>query len=395
MKRNIALALVVLGCGSTAQSANDAGSDAIAPTDAPNTPSDASSDAANPTDAPSASSLWSLGYYASWDTTTYPVSAIEWSGLTHVAASFYVPQTDGSLSLLGANPQTMQDLVTAAHAHNVKAIASIGGSDSGTAFEAATTGATRATLVANIVSTVQSAGYDGVDIDWEPIDASDEPIVIDLANKIRAAVPGAIMTLAIGYINPNDPPDTSQYAQIAAVYDQMNVMSYGMAGAWSGWYSWHNSPLYQQDTHTPLSIDETVKAYEQAGVPAAKLGVGIGFYGLCYSTPVTAPDQPLNGSTIVADDGTMSYAHIMSAYYAQNVAQFDSLAQVPYLSFTSAHGPEGCTYISYDDEQSIAAKGSYVKSNGLGGVMQWEINEGYTNGQSPLLVAIHDHVLTN
>lgn len=396
MRRVIALSLALGACGTSSPSSNDGGTenDSAVTNDAlvDSPPSDSSDASGGPSGA------WSLGYYASWDATSYPVSEIEWSGLTHVAASFYVPQNDGSLNLLGANPQVMQDLVTAAHAHAVKAIASIGGADSGVAFEAATTGATRAKLVANIVAVLVSAGYDGVDIDWEPINAQDEPIVIDLANQIRAARAGTIMTLAIGYINPNAPPDVSQYGAIAAVYDQMNIMSYGMAGAWQGWNSWHDSPLFQQDSHTPLSIDETVQAYVKANVPKSKLGVGIGFYGMCYSSPVTAPDQPLNGSTIVASDGTMSYANIMSKYYAANVRQWDSLARVPYLSFTAPHAPDNCTYVSYDDEQSITEKGTYVKTNGLGGVMQWEINEGYIasapNGQrNPLLTAIHDHVL--
>ncbi len=396
MKHLVAWSVLLTACGSTAATPSTT-SDAASSSGDSATPSQ--NDASTPpNEASTATNLWSLGYYASWDTTNYPVSAIEWSGLTHIAASFYIPQSDGSLSLLGGNPQVMQDLVTTAHANNVKAIASIGGSNSGSLFETATTGAARAKLVASIVSIVTSVGYDGVDIDWEPINAVDEPIVIDLANKIRAAVPNVTMTLALGYINPNAPPDLTQYGQIAAVYDQMNIMSYSMAGAWSGWNSWHNSPLYQKDAHTPLSVDETVQAYVNASVPKAKLGVGIGFYGLCYSSPVSAPDQPLDGSNIVASDGTMSYANIMSEYYTAKARQFDSLAQVPYLSFATAHAPDGCAYISYDDEQSIESKGTYVKTNGLGGVMQWEINEGYIasapQGQrNPLLIAIHDHVL--
>jgi chitinase len=105
------------------------------------------------------------------------------------------------------------------------------------------------------------------------------------------------------------------------VYDQLNIMSYGQAGAWSGWKSWHSSALYQTDSATPTSIDSSVKLYLAAGVPAAKLGIGIGFYGLCYSSPVTGPDQALNGSTLVASDGTISYANIMTKYYSASARQ--------------------------------------------------------------------------
>jgi chitinase len=345
-----------------------------------------------------ASEAWSMGYYASWQPTSYPVSEIEWSGLTHVAMAFYTPQPDGSLSLLGGNPALATDLVTAAHAHGVKAIASIGGSDSEASFQQATASGTMTSFVNSLLGLMSSVGYDGIDIDWEPLDVADERFVIDIATRIRVAKSGAIMTIPIGCVNINLGADLSGYPAIAAVYDQLNLMSYGMGGAWQGWKSWHSSPLYQTDSSTPMSVDSTVQLYLAAGVPAAKLGVGIGFFGLCYSSPVTAPDQALNGSTVVASDGTMSYANIMSSYHSASARQWDPLARVPYLSFSSSHAPDGCTYISYDDEQSIAEKGAYLKSQGLGGVIQWEINEGYlasaaAGQRSPLLLAVRDQVL--
>jgi len=291
--------------------------------------------------------------------------------------AFYLPSQNGSMTLAGGNPQLATDLIAAAHAHGVKAVASIGGADSQTDFRAATASGSITTFAANLVSLMTTTGYDGIDIDWEPMDKADEPAVIDLANRIRQARPGALITIPIGEINVNIPPDISGFAAIAAVYDQLNIMSYGQAGAWSGWKSWHSSALYHTDSATPESIDSTVQLYLAANVPASKLGIGIGFYGLCYSSPVTGPDQALNGATLIASDGTMSYANIMANYYSVGARQWDSLARVPYLSFASAHAPDGCTYISYDDEQSIAEKGAYVRAKGLGGVIQWELNEGY------------------
>jgi chitinase len=341
---------------------------------------------------------WSMGYYASWAPEQYPIAEIEWSGLTHIAMAFYLPKQDGSMALAGGDAKLAADLIAAAHAHGVKAIASIGGADSQTGFKQAAASATVATFAANLVALLTTTGYDGIDIDWEPMDKADEPAVIDLANRIRKANAGALLTIPIGEINVNLGADLSGFPAIAAVYDQLNIMSYGQAGAWSGWKSWHSSALYHTDSATPTSIDSTVKLYLAASVPAAKLGIGIGFYGLCYSSPVTAPDQALNGATLLASDGTISYANIMANYYIASARQWDTLARVPYLSFASAHAPDGCTYISYDDEQSIAEKGAYVKAKGLGGVIQWELNEGYLSSaaagqRNPLLKAVHDSVL--
>ena len=344
------------------------------------------------------SGAWSMGYYASWAPDQYPIPEIEWSGLTHIAMAFYLPNQDGSMTLAGGNPQLAINLIAAAHANGVKAIASIGGADSQSGFQAATANGSVATFAANLVSLVTTTGYDGIDIDWEPMDKTDEPAVIDIANRIRKARPGALLTIPIGAINVNLGADLSGFPAITAAYDQLNIMSYGQAGAWSGWKSWHSSALYQTDSATPISIDSTVKLYLAAGVPAAKLGIGIGFYGLCYSSPVTGPDQALNGSTLLASDGTISYANIMTNYYSASARQWDSLARVPYLSFSAPHAPDGCTYISYDDEQSIAEKGTYLKAKGLGGVIEWELNEGYLSSaaagqRNPLLKAIHDNVL--
>jgi chitinase len=348
-------------------------------------------------DGGSASGKWSMGYYASWAPDQYPIAEIEWSGLTHIAMAFYLPQSNGSLQLAGGDTSLATKLVTSAHANGVKAIASIGGADSQSSFQRATASATVASFASNLVALLD-LGYDGIDIDWEPMDKTDEPAVIDIANRIRKAKPSALLTIPIGAINVNIAPDLSGFAAIAAAYDQLNIMSYGQAGAWSGWKSWHSSALYHTDSATPTSIDSTVKLYLAAKVPAAKLGIGIGFYGLCYTSPVTGPDQALSGSTIPASDGTISYANIMTKYYSPSVRKWDDLAKVPYLSFSAPHAPDNCTYISYDDEQSIAEKGAYLKAKGLGGVIQWELNEAYLStaavGQrNPLLRAIADGVL--
>lgn len=332
-----------------------------------------------------------MGYYANWSAAQYPVSAIEWSGMTHIAMAFYALQSNGGLTLTAGDAQLARDLVSAAHAHGVKAIMSLGGSDSQASFRTATASGTIDELVTSIVALMNDPGYDGVDVDWEPLDKPDEPIAIDLANRIRAAKSTATLTIPVGIININLGQDLTNYPAIAAAYDQVNIMSYGMSGAWDGWKSWHSSPLYQQDSATPTSIDSSVKSYLAAGVPKNKLGIGIGFYGLCYSPPVTGPDQALNGSTLVAGDGAISYANIMANYYSPSAYHWDSTASASYLSFSSAHAPDGCTFISYDDEQSIAAKASYVKANGLGGVIEWEINEGYIASglqKNPLLTSI-------
>jgi chitinase len=85
----------------------------------------------------------------------------------------------------------------------------------------------------------------------------------------------------------------------------------------------------------------------------------------------------VGNATIAATDSEMSTTTIMSHYYDSAAARFDAVAQVPYLTFDAPTGPAGCTYISYEDEDSIAAKGAWALDRGLGGAIVWTINQAH------------------
>jgi len=49
------------------------------------------------------------------------------------------------------------------------------------------------------------------------MDFNDEPVAIDLANQIRAACPGAIVTMPIGCQNVNTPDDLLRAQDLLAL----------------------------------------------------------------------------------------------------------------------------------------------------------------------------------
>jgi chitinase len=93
---------------------------------------------------------------------------------------------------------------------------------------------------------------------------------------------------------------------------------------------------------------------------------------------VTGPRQDIGRSAIVADDNVMSYTNIMSTYFDAAAYHYDSVAQAPYLGFSSPRGPQKCTFVSYENADSIKAKGAYARSQGLGGAIVWTINQAHT-----------------
>lgn len=353
---------------------------------------------------------WVMGYYVGYARDLYPLEVVDFSAMTHVAVGAVLPNSDGTLATHfyidnTQGPQWAKSVVAKAHQQGTLAIAMIGGAGTYDGFVAAASDANRARFVQNLVALAAEYGFDGFDLDWEPIADKDKPNLKKLAEELRAAAPGKLITFPIGWINANFPQEADPwFGQHAYLFDQINVMSYDMASGFWGWDTWHSSAIYGETPRTPSSVDSTVRLWRQAGIPAEKLGVGIGFFGSCWRG-VTEPYQstsgantgglPINGNS----DNAMSYTNIMTQYHSPSVARWHEAAKAPYLSSSTPLGPQKCNFVSYEDPQSIAEKALYVKQNGLGGAIVWQISEGYLpnapEGQrDPLMKALKDHFLS-
>jgi chitinase len=228
-------------------------------------------------------------------------------------------------------------------------------------------------------------GADGLDLDWEPLASGDYANFTALAQALRSARPAIVLTVPVGWINSNlqnaSSPD-GFYGTIAPLFDRIDIMSYDMEWPADGWKSWYTSALHGESATTPSSIDSSVDFYLASGVARSKLGIGVGFYGVCWHG-VTAARQTIGKNAgIYGSDNTYSYHNIVTQYYSAANANYDMPAQMPYLANATAFGPgSGCNFLSYEDAQSIAAKGAYVRRNGLAGTIIWNIGEGYVPEQ--------------
>ena len=93
----------------------------------------------------------------------------------------------------------------------------------------------------------------------------------------------------------------------------------------------------------------------------------------------------------------IAYFDLMSTYFQSNLYHWDTSAQAAYLSLDNA-GSINDKFISYDDEHACQAKVSYARNRRLGGVMIWELGQGYRptqpSGQrDPLLQAVKQAAL--
>lgn len=354
---------------------------------------------ADTTDTVYASSFekaWVSGYYVGYQRDLYPIDQVDFEVVTHLVVGRVTPNEDGSVDThFDIDPVTgpawAREVAQATHAAGAKAVLMVGGAGEHANWVGAASPANLDTFVDNLLVAMDDLGYDGLDLDWEPIESVDEPRFIALAQALRTRRPDMLLTVPLGWINANFASPVNTFAgEIAPLFDQVNLMTYDMAGGWPGWRSWHSSALTGHGGNTPTSVQVSVDYHLAAGVPRAKLGIGIPFYGTCWRG-VTGPGQ--DGGFVQASDNAMSYRNIVDDYFAEDRRQWDAGAFVPYLGSNAPFGPQQCTFVSYDDEESIAAKGAFVRQNGLGGTIVWTISQGHlperpAGERDPLLRAI-------
>jgi chitinase len=338
--------------------------------------------AAVTTEGSSGTTPWVTGYYVGYQRNMLPPEDIYWDGLTHIAMGAATANADGTLNtdfyIDDTNgPALARQISTLAHAHNKKAILMLGGADNGAAIHSAVSNH-RAAFIANIVSTMDTLGYDGVDLDWE--DDVDWVLFETFAKELRLAAPGKIITLPGGAINSNYQTVDPRVVNVTKYVDQFNLMTYYPATAWAGdgWYSWHNSPLKGAKSTTPVSIEDSLARYNASGVPKEKMGMGVGFYAIGYKGGITGPDQPTTNGVIVGGDNAypLSKLYGTGGAYDERYRYWDGDALEPYLSLPQPDS-FGAKYVSFEDQQSLIAKGAFARENGYGGIIIWTINEGY------------------
>ncbi len=349
--------------------------------------------------------LWVTAYYPGYRQGTMPASKVDFSALTHVIHFSLIPNTDGTLSTSANSITTANssDLVTRAHAAGKKVLISVAGG--GSTFTNATSTTNLSRFVTNLVSFMTGRGYDGIDIDWEPITSSQTAqytnFITSLRTSLNAISPRPLLTVAAA-------TQPSLIGSLQSKFDQVNIMTYDMAGPWPGWVTWHNAPIFDGGYRFPStgglipSADGLINTFTNAGVPLSKIGVGLAFYGNIWTagagTTTGGVTQPRQSWTNDPTTASASFDSIMSNYYQTNRYHWDANAQAAYLSIDNT-GSTNDMFVSYDDEHTCQAKVSFARNRRLGGVMIWELGEGYRSSQptgkrDPLLQAVKQAVAT-
>jgi chitinase len=355
--------------------------------------------------AETSAGLWCTAYYAAWMQGTMPASQVDYSAITHVIHFAVVPKSDGTLDseTNGVTPANSSDVVTRAHAAGTKVLISVGGAGSAGGFRGATAPANLTAFINQIVAFARNRGYDGIDLDWEPLEAGDATPFTNLVNGLRTALdaqsPGSLLTAAAA-------TQPALFAALQNQFNQINLMTYDLAGPWPGWVTWFNSPVYDGGYRFPStgslvpSADTLIDRFVTAGVLPRKLASGIDFYGRVWSggegTSTGGASLPRQTWTTAPGMTYETHAAIMTKYHQAQRYSWDEAAQAAYLSINET-GAANDKFITYDDERTCRVKAWHAAGRGLGGVMIWELGGGYRASQpagqrDPLLQAVKQAV---
>ncbi|TFL00848.1 glycoside hydrolase [Pterulicium gracile] len=367
-------------------------------------------------------------WYPGWLGDRFPVANLPWSKYSALTYAFGVTTPDVNvISLEESNESLLPQFVAMAHENNVMAFLSIGGWSGSIYFSTAVaTPENRTAFVQTILGLVSKYDLDGIDFDWEypnrqglecnTISPADSANFLLFLQELRFTTQGTnlFFTAAAGiapFMGPDGAPmaDVSEFAK---VLNWVAIMAYDIHGSWSP-SAGPNAPLNDTCAPSPQgSAISAVLAWTAAGFPSSQLLLGVAAYGHSFHVDPTALSdalgatgggewshppfdksrQPLGDSLdSTSTVGSADQCGVPGTGLPSGVWNFRGLVEKGYLDADGEpRGDAGIRYmwdecsqtpfiydeitkavISYDDARSFAAKGNFIKDEGIRGFAMW------------------------
>jgi chitinase len=245
----------------------------------------------------------------------------------------------------------------------------------------ALTKASRDVFIASVTDYIERHQLDGLDIDWEypgqagstnhfrPEDKYNFTLLLkELRKHFRQQQRGLhrplYLTIAAGasssYLAHTEMDKVQQYI------DTVNLMAYDYYEP--GGPTGNHAPLFTDpDDPKKLSADRSIHEFEQAGVPAEKIVLGVPFYGHQWGD-VADMKHGLFQTGKALPQGYATYNVISTTMLKNGFDRYwDEASSVPYL-----YSPTQKIFVSYEDAESLTLKSRYVIDQHLAGIMFWD-----------------------
>ena len=210
--------------------------------------------------------------------------------------------------------------------------------------------------ISHLVELAENAGYDGIDIDYESLKASDRDTFSGFIEQLAQALHEAGKQLSIAvHAKESEPGDwdgaqAEDWRRIGAVVDEFRVMTYDYSGSWSS-----PGPV------APLSWMNRIIGFAETVVPSNKVWMGIPFYGYDWHNKTADAVTPLDVQRL------LQRYHPAVTHDASSEALF---------RYRGAHHIRHTVY--YQDASSIAAKLRLLTKRhpNIAGIAIWNLDYG-------------------
>jgi spore germination protein len=211
------------------------------------------------------------------------------------------------------------------------------------------TSAKRNAHVNTLVNLVMAKGYDGIDVDYENMRATDRnhftTFITQLGKALHAK--GKVLDVAV-YAKTAEPgtwdgPKSENYAALGKVVDRLQLMTYD--------YHWNTSAA---GAIAPLSWVDQVAAFASKAVAPSKVELGMHLYGYDW----------------VGSNGDSQQWDVMESRRVQHGAtkNWDAASAESWFTYTAS----GSTHtVWYGDSNSVSPRLSIVDKYGLRGAAFW------------------------
>ncbi|ESO03351.1 hypothetical protein HELRODRAFT_173643 [Helobdella robusta] len=271
---------------------------------------------------------------------------------------------------------------------SLKIMMSVGGWSAGTTemTKMISTSQNRKSFIDNCINFLRERNFDGIDLDFEIPGTRESPpedkqkFALFLTEfrqnvkdeSLRTGRSALLLSAAVGSFK-SDIDAAYDIDALNRNLDFVNLMSYSFHGDWDT-VTGFNTPLYS-DPGDYQSVDWAAKYYVQNGLDPKKLIIGMATYSLCYklqdSTRYSVGDPVIglcDPGPITGETGSLAYFEVCQLLNDPNtIVQWSDVHKVPYLI-------NGNRWVSYEDEDSLKIKTDYIRNNGFGGWMVWELS---------------------
>lgn len=232
----------------------------------------------------------------------------------------------------------------------------------------------RKQLASYLVDIVADHELDGLDIDYEfPTSQNLRDDFVAFAAELRSQLDnlsyetGRELSFSLAVPAGQWAFSLFDIENLAQYVSWFNIMSYDLYCGSNYPLTHHHTPAYDNSVYPGGSVASDIALYISRGIAKDKIVVGAGMYARRWNGVESSGDGLYCNGTV--DESNIHYSDIRSSYVNKNgfVRYWDDNAKAPYL-----YNKETKVFISYDDEESVAAKCDLVLTNGIRGIMVFD-----------------------